>query len=65
MTGFEPRTCGIGIDRSTNWATATAMELQLSTLVVEEGKGTVTALTVRCTVYVGKLTTFCLHFYAK
>ena len=24
MTGFEPRTSGIGSDRSTNWATTTA-----------------------------------------
>ena len=24
MTGFEPRTYGIGSDRSTNWATTTA-----------------------------------------
>ena len=27
MTGFEPRTSGIGSDRSTNWATTTAHEL--------------------------------------
>ena len=26
MTGFEPRTSGIGIDRSTNWATTTALK---------------------------------------
>ena len=25
MTGFEPQTSGIGSDRSTNWATATAL----------------------------------------
>ena len=25
MTGFEPRTSGIGSDRSTNWATTTAL----------------------------------------
>ena len=24
MTGFEPRTSGVGSDRSTNWATTTA-----------------------------------------
>ena len=24
MTGFEPRTSGLGSDRSTNWATTTA-----------------------------------------
>ena len=29
MTGFEPRTSGIGSDRSTNWATTTALESQL------------------------------------
>ena len=28
MTGFEPRTSGIGSDRSTNWATTTALEFQ-------------------------------------
>ena len=27
MTGFEPPTSGIGSDRSTNWATTTAIEL--------------------------------------
>ena len=27
MTGFEPQTSGIGIDRSTNWATTTAHEI--------------------------------------
>ena len=27
MTGFEPRTSGIGSDRSTNWATTTAQKL--------------------------------------
>ena len=26
MTGFEPRTSGIGSDRSTNWATTTAQD---------------------------------------
>ena len=26
MTGFEPRTSGIGSDRTTNWATTTAQE---------------------------------------
>ena len=26
MTGFEPRTSGIGSDRSTNWATTTAQQ---------------------------------------
>ena len=25
MTGFDPRTSGIGSDRSTNWATTTAL----------------------------------------
>ena len=25
MTGFEPQTSGIGSDRSTNWATTTAL----------------------------------------
>ena len=29
MTGFEPRTYGIGSDRSTNWATTTALSLPL------------------------------------
>ena len=29
MTGFEPRTSGIGSDRSTNWATTTAQLLAL------------------------------------
>ena len=28
MTGFEPRTSGIGSDRSTNWATTTAQYTQ-------------------------------------
>ena len=27
MTGFEPRTSGIGSDRSTNWATTTAAHI--------------------------------------
>ena len=27
MTGFEPRTSGIGSNRSTNWATTTAQKL--------------------------------------
>ena len=26
MTGFEPRTSGIGSDRSTNWATTTSLK---------------------------------------
>ena len=26
MTGFEPRTSGIGSDRSTNWATTTSQK---------------------------------------
>ena len=26
MTGFEPRTSGVGIDRFTNWATSTGQE---------------------------------------
>ena len=30
LTGFEPRTSGIGSDRSTNWATTTALDLMLS-----------------------------------
>ena len=29
MTGFEPRTSGIGSDRSTNWATTTAQPTDL------------------------------------
>ena len=29
MTGFEPRTSGIGSDRSTNWATTTANYLYI------------------------------------
>ena len=29
MTGFEPRTSGIGSDRSTNWATTTAQRLNV------------------------------------
>ena len=28
MTGFEPRTSGIGSDRSTNWATTTAQHIR-------------------------------------
>ena len=32
MTGFEPRTSGIGSDRSTNWATTTARFLILCQL---------------------------------
>ena len=29
MTGFEPRISGAGSDRSTNWATTTAQNVQL------------------------------------
>ena len=29
MTRFEPRTSGIGSDRSTNWATTTAQQIIL------------------------------------
>ena len=29
MTGFEPRTSGVGSDRSTNWATTTAQMLRV------------------------------------
>ena len=29
MTGFEPRTPGIGSDRSTNWATTTAQIISI------------------------------------
>ena len=29
MTGFEPRTSGIGSDHSTNWATTTALILSI------------------------------------
>ena len=29
MTGFEPRTSGIGSDRSTNWATTTAQSFAI------------------------------------
>ena len=28
MTEFEPRTSGIGSNRSTNWATTTAQQMQ-------------------------------------
>ena len=42
MTGFEPRTSGIGSDRSTNWATTTALKktfyfgrFSLSTFLIE------------------------------
>ena len=29
MTGCEPRTCSIGIDRSANWATTTAQNISI------------------------------------
>ena len=35
MTGFEPRTSGIGSDRSTNWATTTALGLLLLQYVIK------------------------------
>ena len=45
MTGFEPRTSGIGSDRSTNWATTTAhgstvfrgIIIRLATMLYEKG----------------------------
>ena len=39
MTGFEPRTCGIGSDRSTNWAITTAYcAILLGRTLSSEGK---------------------------
>ena len=35
MTGFEPRTSGIGSDRSTNWATTTARDWKCFNLRVQ------------------------------
>ena len=32
MTGFEPRTSGIGSDRSTNWATQPLIDCYVMTL---------------------------------
>ena len=34
MTGFEPRTSGIGSDRSTNWATTTAIFI-INCMIIE------------------------------
>ena len=38
MTGFEPRTSGIGSDRSTNWATITAWTYMFDVKYVQAGK---------------------------
>ena len=38
MTGFEPRTSGVGSDCSTNWATTIVLHLLLFTLVFSSNK---------------------------
>ena len=35
MTGFEPRTSGIGSNRSTNWATTTAQGIQKLSIIFQ------------------------------
>ena len=39
MTGFEPRTSGIGSDRSTNWSTTTASSYSFTYTKIQLHRG--------------------------